>query len=96
MISKNHYFTICTFLLFISSVFSQATNDNNQTKQKFTLSGTVTDAKSNETLIGVNIFIPELKTGITTNEYGFYSITIPRGTFKIQLSYIGYKSLENM
>lgn len=95
MISKNHYFTICTFLLFISSVFSQAPNDSEQTKQKFTLSGTVTDAKSNETLIGVNIFIPELKTGITTNEYGFYSITIPRGTYKIQLSYIGYKSLEN-
>jgi hypothetical protein len=39
-------------------------------QEKFTLSGTII-ANSNETLIGVNVVIPELKTGVTTNEYGF-------------------------
>ena len=48
-------------------------------QEKFTLSGTVSDASSNETLIGVNLFFPQLKTGITTNEYGFYTITLPKG-----------------
>ena len=63
-------------------------------QDKFTLSGTITDTNSNETLIGVNVLIPELKTGVTTNEYGFYSITIPKGNYTIQISYLGYQTLE--
>ena len=63
-------------------------------QEKFTLSGTISDSKSNETLIGVNLFIPELKTGVTTNEYGFYSITIPKGNYNIRISYMGYQTLE--
>ena len=82
------------FLLLYTNAFCQDKNPSEQTKQKVTLSGTITDAKSNETLIGVNLFIPALKTGVTTNEYGFYSITIPKGTYKIQLSAIGFQSTE--
>ncbi len=63
-------------------------------QEKFTLSGTISDSNSNETLIGVNLFIPELKTGVTTNEYGFYSITIPKGNYSIRISYMGYQTLE--
>ncbi|MNS01249.1 TonB-dependent Receptor Plug Domain protein [compost metagenome] len=63
-------------------------------QNKFTLSGTITDANSNETLIGVNVIIPELKTGVTTNEYGFYSITIPNGNYTVQISYLGYQTIE--
>jgi hypothetical protein len=62
-------------------------------QEKFTLSGTVYDQKNNETLIGVNIIFPELKTGTTTNEYGFYSITLPKGNYKIIISYLGYENL---
>ena len=47
-----------------------------QGQQKYTLSGTISEVSSNETLIGVTVAIPELKTGVTTNEYGFYSITL--------------------
>ena len=63
-------------------------------QEKFTLSGTVTDAASNETLISVNIIFPELQTGTTTNEYGFYSITLPQGTYKVVLSYLGFSTIE--
>lgn len=63
-------------------------------QDKFTLSGTIIDANSNETLIGVNVVIPELKTGVTTNEYGFYSITVPQGTYSVQISYLGYQTIE--
>lgn len=62
-------------------------------QDKVTLSGTISDASSNETLIGVNIIIPDLKTGTMTNEYGFYSITLPKGTYKIQISYLGFQSI---
>jgi hypothetical protein len=74
-------------LLFLSCFFATA-------QEKFTLSGTISDSNSNETLIGVNLFIPELKTGVTTNEYGFYSITIPKGNYSIRISYMGYQTLE--
>ncbi|RDI57666.1 TonB-dependent receptor [Flavobacterium glaciei] len=79
---------IITFLVvLLSSFFSFS-------QEKFTLSGTVIDANSNETLIGVNVVLPELKTGVTTNEYGFYSITVPRGTYRVQISYLGYQTIE--
>lgn len=63
-------------------------------QEKFTLSGTITDSQSNETLIGVNIIIPAMQTGTVTNEYGFYSITLPSGTYEVQISYLGYKTIS--
>ncbi|MBD0776578.1 TonB-dependent receptor [Maribacter sp. ANRC-HE7] len=73
---------IILFFLFSFILFSQ---------QKYTLSGTVSEASSNETMIGVTIAIPELGTGVTTNEYGFYSITLPEGEYNIQISYLGFQ-----
>jgi hypothetical protein len=74
-------------LLIINSftIFSQ---------EKYTLSGTVTDKKNNETLIGVSIFIEESQSSVITNEYGFYSITIPKGDYTIKISYIGFETRE--
>ena len=63
-------------------------------QEKFTLSGVIDDKVNNETLIGVNIIIPELQTGATTNEYGFFSITLPEGTYRAQVSYLGYITVE--
>ena len=93
MITKQN---IAFFILLLSSLtsFSQDTNIRDLAKQKFTLSGIITDANSNETLIGVNIIIPELKTGVTTNEYGFYSITLPQGIYAVQISYLGYQNID--
>ena len=62
-------------------------------QEKITLSGTVHDDLNNETLIGVSIYFPELKAGTSTNEYGFYSITIPNGNYNLQISYLGYNTL---
>lgn len=93
MISKK---IIYLFLLFLSTLhtFSQDTKNSEPTKQKITLSGTISDNNSNETLIGVNILIPELKAGVITNEYGFYSITVPRGNYKIQITSLGFQTIE--
>ncbi len=63
-------------------------------QQRYTLSGTIREASSNETLIGVTIAIPELKTGTTTNEYGFYSLTLPKGDYELVVSYLGYASIK--
>ena len=63
-----------------------------QTKN-FTISGEVNDAKNGEELIGASIAIAELKTGTTTNAYGFYSISLPAGFYKVEISYVGYESV---
>ncbi len=75
--------------LLLSIFFSLAL----QAQNKYTLSGVITEASSNETLIGVTIAIPSLRTGVTTNEYGFYSLTIPEGEYKVQISYLGFQDI---
>lgn len=84
------------FLFFLTTLssFSQETNALESTKQKFTISGTISDSNNNETLIGVNVSILELKTGVTTNEYGFYSITLPKGNYTLQIAYLGFQTIE--
>jgi hypothetical protein len=61
-----------------------------------TLSGFVEDAVSGEKLIGVSLTAPEHQAGTTTNNYGFYSITVPGDSIYIQLSYTGYQRLDTI
>jgi hypothetical protein len=62
-----------------------------RSQEKFTLNGYIKDADNGEELIGVTIYIPQLKAGTVTNDYGFYALTVPKGTYEVQYSYIGYK-----
>ncbi len=61
-------------------------------QEKVTLNGYVKDAGNGEELIGVTVYIPHLQSGTATNSYGFYSITVPKGTYEIQYSFIGFRS----
>ncbi len=63
-------------------------------QEKVTLSGVISDASNNETLIGVSVYVSDINIGAYTNEYGFYSITLPKGTYNIQISYIGFKTIS--
>ena len=89
---KRKIFTLILFLTFSLVTFAQ--NDSDQSKQKYTLSGIITDTKNNETLIGVNIYIPETKSSTNTNQYGFYSITLPKGSYTVLISYIGFQNIS--
>ncbi len=73
------------FVLLTATVLSQ---------KKYTVSGHVTDAATGEEQIGATIYISELKTGTVTNSYGFYSITIPSGTYHLRFSFVGYQPVE--
>ncbi len=65
-----------------------------QSEKKYAISGSVTDKKSGETIIGALLKVVELKnTGTAANEYGFYSLSIPKGDYTIEVSYLGYKKL---
>ena len=60
-------------------------------QSKHTISGYVTDSKG-ESLIGANIVISEILKGVVSNNYGFYSITVPEGNYTVSITYLGYKS----
>lgn len=64
-----------------------------QAPEKYTISGYAKDDKNGEGLIGVSVYVRELGTGATTNAYGFYSITLSKGTYTLVFSYVGYDKM---
>ena len=74
-------------LLFISVVYTANAQD------KFTVSGYAKDAKNGEALIGVTVYKKNSQIGTSTNEYGFYSLTLPKGQDTIVFSFVGYKTV---
>lgn len=68
--------------------------DFQTTQQHFTVSGTIKDTASGETLLGANLIVKGQRKGVSTNEYGFYSITLPQNTYTFQVSYLGYVTQE--
>ncbi|SIT03832.1 TonB-dependent Receptor Plug Domain [Chryseobacterium ureilyticum] len=64
-------------------------------QQKYQVSGTVKDQKNGELLIGVNVKVAEDPSiNVIANEYGFYSLSLPEGNYKVIISYPGYKDFE--
>ncbi|WP_299680369.1 TonB-dependent receptor [uncultured Tenacibaculum sp.] len=63
-------------------------------QSKFTISGTLKDKANGETLFGATVFLKGTSLGTTTNEYGFYSLTAPKGNYTLSVSYIGYQPIE--
>ncbi len=63
-------------------------------QSKFTLNGVVRDQSSGELLIGAVIQLKELPgIGVTSNAYGFYSITVKQGTYTVIVRYSGYETI---
>lgn len=62
-------------------------------QDKYTLSGYVKDIANGEGLIGVSVYVREAATGVATNPYGFYSITLPEGDYTLVFTYIGYEKI---
>lgn len=80
----NRYLFII-FLFLSSSIFAAS---------KHTLSGTITDATTGESLIGTSVTVKELSgTGVTTNAYGYFSLTLPEGKYTFTITYLGYNTI---
>jgi hypothetical protein len=77
-------------LIFVSTTFSNF----GFSQQKFTLSGTITEAQSGESVVGAKISVPSLNLGATSNEYGFYSLTVPKGIYEVQFKAYGLKTIS--
>jgi len=86
---KNYMFKRCFYLLISLVIFKSVL-----AQQKFTIKGYVKDKKNGEVLIGAIVSKKGTNIGISTNEYGFYSLTLPAGTHQIIVTYLGYKNWE--
>ncbi|RMF29603.1 MAG: TonB-dependent receptor, partial [Bacteroidetes bacterium] len=62
--------------------------------QRFTLSGFVEDAETGERIPGASVFSITGQIGSLSNEYGFFSLTLPAGAHRIGVSYLGYERME--
>ncbi len=80
-------YLLIIFLFYISSNYLQGQNE-----EKYTLNGQIADAKSGEDLISATIYVPKLNIGATTNVYGFYSLTLPKGSYEVIYSYVGFEN----
>ncbi|MEO5996429.1 MAG: TonB-dependent receptor [Chitinophagaceae bacterium] len=63
---------------------------NSSGQNKYTLSGYVKDTLTGETLIGATLTISTNGKGVNSNQYGYYSITLPEGIYTVICSFIGY------
>ncbi|MCB0284481.1 MAG: TonB-dependent receptor [Calditrichaeota bacterium] len=79
------YYSILALLILSSQAFTQET---------VTLSGFVYDSETGEALIGTNIFVLGQQIGGSTNAYGFYSISVPKGSYLFRFAFVGYESKD--
>ncbi|MDR2472266.1 MAG: TonB-dependent receptor, partial [Tannerella sp.] len=81
-----HRYILLSTLLIVSALTASA--------QKFKVEGRVLDAKSNESIIGANIFLPKYKTGTVTDAEGNFSLNATEFPVTLSVNLIGYKTLE--
>jgi hypothetical protein len=85
---------ICLLMLIFSSVILQPGRSEHGTPKSATLSGFIRDAKTGETLTGAVIYPKENPTiGITSNSYGYFSLTLPVGKYTLIVQFLGYKAM---
>ena len=66
-----------------------------EAQNKYTVSGFIKEDESGENLLGANVYIKELlpQSATTTNQYGFYSLTVEEGKYTLVISYLGLEDL---
>lgn len=80
--SLNYILLIAILILFCGPDLSA--------QKKYSISGYIREKESRELLPGVNVYIPALKAGTISNNYGYYSLSLPEGKYEIQYSFVGY------
>ncbi len=86
---KNFNVVFRTLIVFLCSFLSISA----YSQSKFTLSGTVTDAASGEKLMGATISVKEATGSVISDNKGFYTMTLPQGTYTLAFSYLGFEKM---
>ena len=84
---------ICILIAVLSSVFLQPGLSAYQLQKDVTVSGFIRDSKTGESLTGAVIYPREIPSvGITSNSYGYFSLTLPAGQYSLVVQFMGYKT----
>jgi hypothetical protein len=83
---------LITLLIVIPFFAALADGESDPSVKRYSVSGHVKDAGSGEDLFGASILVVDLGTGSVANEYGFYSLSLPKGQYTLRFSYTGYES----
>lgn len=87
---QNLYIVLFTFSIAFWTQPASGVDPNS----KVTISGTITDKSTKETLPGATVYIPDLKIGTVTDASGNYHLAnLPASTFMVQVSFVGYQTL---
>jgi hypothetical protein len=79
--------TSITFILWTTLSFAQ---------DKYTISGTVTDEATGETIIGTTVTVKERPgTGVACNNYGYYALSLQEGNYTLIINFLGYERIES-
>ncbi|PWH86462.1 TonB-dependent receptor [Brumimicrobium oceani] len=76
--------TLLLFFTLLTTLFAFS-------QENTTFSGSISDFSSGEELIGAKIYTSDHKYGALTNEYGFFSLTLPKGEYSVVISYYGFE-----
>lgn len=86
-------FTLFLLLLVSVAIYSQEATPTVTQNTKYTISGYVKDGSDGEAIIGAIVYKQGTQISTTTNEYGFYSLTLPAGKHTIITTYLGYTNI---
>lgn len=78
---KAIFFSLLTLIVSIQSI----------AQQKYTVSGTIKSKRTGETLIGASVQANGRSAGTVSNEYGFFSLTLPKGNYTLDVSAVGFQ-----
>lgn len=79
------------FFLFIAAAFMHPVPASAEADKQFTISGFVKDSATGEALIGASVYpLENPSVGITTNSYGYFSLTLASGKYHLLFQYLGY------
>ena len=92
MIKSKVLLLFCLLGSIVGSAFADPTI--NTPGGKPTISGYIKDAANGEALIGATVYIKEIKSGTSSNIYGYYSVSADKGKYTLVYSYVGYVSKE--
>lgn len=82
------------FFCFFASLWTITSQSMADEDARFSISGYIKDAKTGEVLIFASVAIVEMNAGVSTNQYGYYSIKVPAGNYTVRYSYLGYETFD--
>lgn len=77
-----------------NKVYNIGIQTNNVTRENATVTGYLRDIKTAEPIVGASIYVPLSKTGITTNQFGYFTITLPKGPQLLEIKGMGMRDTK--